>query len=277
MTFPRATFSGRPEVKVQAMLRALLGLLDRLRGLFLPFGLFAVVAVGIHAGSDRVDDLSFLLYDRLDGLVDRVVVGLLGWGGGALGLSPERVDTWGYGFVQLLDLDEKAILARWTALFVELGADLILALPVFLGRREEHSFARLWLHLRRDPTILRIVAPLSAALAASSGLFVIARETQAAAFGALDRGLSAGVASAGARVVAATALVLVTARLALPVVLAAGRWADLQAEQDVLENKSTLVRRRRGWLTALVALPVAALAAFEATPFLGTLRAIFWG
>lgn len=259
------------------LIAALLGLLNRLRGWFLPFGLFALVAVGIHAGSDRVDDLAYLLYNRIDGVVDRTLAALLAWFGELLSIGPTRIEAWTFTLIELIDLDLKALMARWTALFVELGADLILAMPVFLGRREDHPWSRVWQHLRRDPTILRVVAPLSAGLAALSGLLVIARETQAGAFGALDRWLPAGAAGAGARIAAAGALALVAARLCWPVILAAGRWADLQAEQDVLENRSTARRRRRGWLTALVALPVTYLAAFEATPLWGTLRAIFFG
>jgi hypothetical protein len=255
----------------------LLRILDRLRGFYLPFGLFAVVAVGIHAGGDRVDDLAFVLYNRIDAIADASISGLLGFLGELFGVSAKRLDAAVFWAIDFIDLERKSLLARFTALVVELGADVILALPVFLGRREDHTLQRVWLHVRRDPTILRIVAPLDAGMAAISGILVIAREAQAGAFATFDRLLPASTSASLASFAATIALFLVALRLALPVVLAAARWADLQAEQDAIDGRSIAERRRRGWLTALIALPVTWLAVFEATPLLGTLKAIFGG
>ena len=89
------------------------------RWAFMPLGLLALIAVGVHAAADTLDERLLSLVDMLDAAFDRLV--------GASTLTE--------GWVDLISLEERTQIARGLALAWELSVDLVLALPA-LGYRE---------------------------------------------------------------------------------------------------------------------------------------------
>lgn len=246
------------------------------RGAFLPVGLFAVVAIGIHAGSDRVDDYSFLLFNFLDARLDDLLAWVITHLYGAIDVSVSTTAAHTFHAIDFIDLEVKAVAARWTALFVELGADLIFAIPIFRHRSDGVKPLEVARKIYLDFTVLRLVAPLAALLASISGVLIVAQKVQVGTHQAVADlpYLSLGAGRVAA-VVGIVALALVAWRLAVAVIASAATWADRRAELD--RSRSVAVRRRRmrGVWTALVILPITFFAVFQATPIVATLRALW--
>lgn len=258
------------------MLRGLYRVVAGFGRLVVPLGLFAVIAVGIHAGADRVDDHAMVALNGLDAWVDEVGGAALTWLLTALDFSSGTVERWTFGFVDFVDLEAKDWLARATALVVELVGDVVFAVPLFFHRERGRPFRELFANLRKDPTVLRVVAPLSALLASIAGVLTITRELSVAGYAALE-GLDgpARVAELGASAVAGIVLLLVVWRLGARVLARAICWADRVGESDLARSLPARRRRLRGWGVALVVLPVTVLAVAEGVPVLATLRGLF--
>lgn len=240
-----------------------------------PLGLFAVIAVGLHAGADVLDDHALVALNIIDGQVDRLGSALLAWAMALVGASPNMIERWTFGFQEFVDMDTRDALARLLALGFELAGDVVLAVPLFWHRHRDRPWRALGQALLRDPTVLRVVAPLSALFAAWAGVLVIAREVQVVTHAGLeDASWLAPLASPGAGVVGLLVLVLVGWRLGARVVSSAVSWSDHVAERDLERQLSTRRRRLRGWAVALVVFPVAVLAVLEAAPPWSTLRAL---
>jgi hypothetical protein len=153
-----------------------------LRFVFMPLGLFALLAVGVHAAADTLDDRLLWLIDQLDAGFDALV------GGFAL------TSSW----VGWVELEDRTTLARGLALLWELLAVAVLALPV-LGYREAErrhapqglagllgTPARGWKDIFRDvvrrPTLLRVARPLCTAALALAGGCAVGRMVQGAVY-----------------------------------------------------------------------------------------------
>ncbi|MBI5547178.1 MAG: hypothetical protein HY901_25130 [Deltaproteobacteria bacterium] len=282
-------------------------LLSHLRWLYMPAGLFALLAVGIHAGAAAIHDPLLVGLDGLDGLADRAAAQAFSAIGGLLGAQPDTVDRWIASAARLVDLQEREMLAGWLSVFLELGADFVLALPA-LGYRERqaeelartnerqarlaelvaqkleqrHPGARpvpaqgsLQTMLRSalfDPTLLRTFLPLATAAAAVAGACRIATEMQAISFGGLSRLLEPGLAGSIGRALALFVLGAVVVCLGLRAVLQSLWWAHRRAEDDRLAGRPAHRRRLRGWLRLSVAGPLAAAAAVYGAPVLSFFR-----
>jgi hypothetical protein len=243
-----------------------------------PLGLFALIAVGLHAGADVLDDHALVALDLIDGLVDRVGSALLGWAMGMVGAEPGLIERWTFAFAELIDLDTRDWLAKVVALGFELAGDVVLAVPLFWHRHRDRPWAELGRNLVRDPTVLRVVAPLSGFCAAWAGVLVIAKEVQIVAHvGLEDAGGLAPYAGTGAGVVGLLVLGLVGARLATRVVSSAVCWSDHVGQRDRERGWPVARRRLRGWAVGLVVFPVTVLAVLEAAPPWTTLRALIAG
>lgn len=257
-------------------------LLGHLRGLFLPFGLFALVAVGVHVGCDRLDDQAFVALSTLDAITDATLVSILRWAGELFGASGASIEAWTYRAVDLVDVDAKQWLARWIAVALELVTDVVLALPVFLHRNLPASARALGVLVKKsfaDPTVLRVAAPIASACACLAGAFAISREAQvlthSVASGLAVMSEHRDLATLAASIAGYLALCVVLWRLGAVVVLGALTYADGRATRDALDVVGQKKRRLRGWFTAFVALPIA-ITAVLATPITGTLRALLW-
>src|SRR5258705_368072 len=114
----------------------------RVRWLFLPLGLCALVAVGAHAAADLVGDRVLWAVDRVDAFFD--------WIWSAWSFTAPLVD--------LVGLTQRTWFARAVALIWELAADALIAIPM-LGYAErdpaaEWKTARDLLRRARSPRAL---------------------------------------------------------------------------------------------------------------------------
>lgn len=245
----------------------------------LPLGLFSVLVVGLHVGSDRIDDHLFELFSLLDAGFDAAVIFLIREGGALVGLDARTISEWTYRAIELIDADEKTQMARTGALVVELAADFVLALPVFVHRREGTNILLLRDQARRifrDPTLLKLSLPVAVLAAGLGGTISICREIQVLVHARIAHwSLAPEVLNFLPAAAGFTALALVSWRILFPLLVGAIDYADRRANDDRQAVVPVKKRRLRGLVTTFVALPVALVALF-ATPVLGTVRALLW-
>lgn len=282
-------------------------LLSHLRWLYMPLGLFALVAVGVHAGAAAARDGALVGLDWLDGLSDRALASLLAGVGRLVSADPATIDRWIVSAVGFVDLRERDLLARWAAVLLELGADLVLALPA-LGYRERkaeeakretekqqrlaqlvaeklearHPGVRpvpaaggvgtLLRESLRDPTLLRWLLPVATACVAVAGACRIATEMQSIAFTLGSRALPAETAGNLGRALALFVLGGILLSLGARAVLQSLWWAHRQAELSRAAARGGVGRRLDGWLRLAVAGPLALAAAFYGAPLLSFFR-----
>jgi hypothetical protein len=135
--------------------------LGRIRWIFLPFGLCALVAVGAHSAADVVGESVLHAVDRVDALFDSL------W------------SLWSFTapLVELVGLTQRTWFARAVALIWELAADALIAVPM-LGY-EEREARREWQMgrelLRRVRSPLWLVRPVATLVISAAGAFSIAR------------------------------------------------------------------------------------------------------
>jgi hypothetical protein len=256
------------------------------RRLIFGAAVFALLVAGVHGGADRLADLLFGALNFADQIADlafeRAIHAVLG----ALGAETSTIERAADWAMSLVDLPLKLSAAKYAALALELTVDLILlpaALTPALRAGDLSELRRALNDSFRDPTLLRFASPLAVGAAAVAGVGAVAREIEAGAYplafravGALvspappDRAL-AGALSRGAGL---GALALSAAWLTLPAVFRAMIRADRIARNERLTPEiPPRARRLRGLWTALVALPVALLAASESS-FSALLRAL---
>ncbi|WP_233262041.1 hypothetical protein [Vitiosangium sp. GDMCC 1.1324] len=235
----------------------------------MPLGLLALIAVGVHAAADTLDDRLLTLVDLVDAAFDRVV--------GRYSLTESLVD--------LLSLERRTTLARVLTLAWELSADVVLALPALGYREEEVSTQvrpRFSLHLPpRDtwramlgrcllkPTTMRWIRPLATALVAVAGACTVARLVQGTVYLSWRELLGEGASDVAARGLALAALVGLLWRLGWRAVLRNLQHADAASEAHARGLARAFAYGLPG--SALVA-PLALAAALDASPLLSFVR-----
>jgi hypothetical protein len=239
------------------------------RWAFMPLGLLALVAVGVHSAADTLDDRLLAVVDRADAAFDALV---------------GRYDVTA-PMVEWLSLEQRTRLARMLALLWELSADLVLALPA-LGYRESHApkpaeawrtalgteparptWRVLWTRCLRRPTPMRWLRPLATAAVALAGACAVARLVQGTVYLSWRDLMGDGVADGLARGLAVAALVGVLASLGWRAVLRNLQHADAACEAE--GGKGAL---RRGLVGCAVVVPLAVAALMDASPVLSFLR-----
>ncbi|WP_239470787.1 hypothetical protein [Archangium violaceum] len=234
----------------------------------MPLGLLALIAVGVHAAADTLDDRLLAVVDLADAAFDRVV--------GRYSLTES--------LVELLSLERRTTLARALALSWELMADVVLALPA-LGYREEsapqvpswrmlhvaprHGWRAMLARCLRKPTSMRWIRPLATALVAVAGACTVARLVQGTVYLSWRELLGEGVADGAARGLALAALVGLLWRLGSRAVLRNLQHADEASEAHARGFARALAYGLPG--SALVA-PLALAAALDASPLLSFVR-----
>src|SRR5688500_11616619 len=143
----------------EGLLARLSVFLGRFRAFFVPFGLFSILAIGIHSGSDHIDDVTYDCLNFIDSLLDDLLAAIIRPVWEFFGSGEMTTQTAIFWAVDLIDLEVKDQIARFIALVVEMLADIMLALPVFLYREREIDIRGILEKTMQDPTILRIVAP----------------------------------------------------------------------------------------------------------------------
>jgi len=239
------------------------------RWAFMPVGLLALIAVGVHAAADTLDERLLSLVDAVDSAFDRLV--------GASTLTE--------GLVDLITLEQRTLIARALALAWELSVDLVLALPA-LGYRESKrteeepwrkylqqdtrpTWRMLFARFLRKPTTLRWTRPLATAAVVVAGACAVARLIQGTVYLSGRNLLGEGAADVTARGLALGALVGILATL--------GWRAVLRNLQDADTASEELVRNRWqafsfGLVGSALAVPLALAAALDAAPVFSFLR-----
>ncbi|MCE9666297.1 hypothetical protein LY474_00600 [Myxococcus stipitatus] len=245
-------------------------LLGAFRWAFMPLGLLALVAVGVHAAADTLDDRLVSMVDRVDAAFDALV--------GRYDLTA----SW----VEWVSLETRTRIARALALTWELAADLVLALPALgyreaaaprpaeawraaLEAREDEapSWRTLWRRCLRQPTPMRWLRPLATAAVVVAGACAVARLLQGTVYLSWRELMGDGAADVAARVLALASLVGVLASLGWRAVLRNLQHADAACAREPGRRAFT-----RGLLGCAVVAPLAVAAALDASPLLSFLR-----
>lgn len=233
--------------------------LGAFRWAFLPLGLFALLAVGIHAAADTVCERLLWLADRVSEGFDHAAA--------TFDLTSPLVGA--------ISFSARTRVARGIALVWELAADGVIALPALGFRERERVLARdpdgwksVLQRIVKRPTTLRLFRPAQTAAFALAGACAVAKMVQAQLY--LDaRGLLGEGASPLARFVALLALGAVGAALGIRAVQRALQHADARSE---LEARTRATRFTAGLIGSMLVLPLAVAALVDASPVLGFFR-----
>ncbi len=268
------------------VLRAIVGLLSAIRWIWFPAALFAVIALGVHAGADALDDSLLVALDQLDAWADQLLGPLVRWLWLAFGATPARADAVVLRVCELVGLEERTLLAQWIAILLELLSDVLVLLLLFAEpklkpqprRRQQPWFPlpppkvlgrRLldWGRAKASTATLRSVFAPAVILATSlAGACVVAEALQSELFGAFRHLFSATVAAGIGRLCAVFALGAALLLFAAPAVIRV-----TQSSRSLLPPQS-LAARLAGWRTLLLLAPVSLAALVERTPLLSFFR-----
>lgn len=231
------------------------------RWAFMPLGLFALVAVGVHAAADLVDDRVLRVVEALDAWADSLLA------------QTESLAAW----VNRIDSRERTLIARAIALAWELAVDGFIALPL-LGYDEtteqERRFAfrqetwrTLFARLNQKPTPMRLVRPFVTGVFVIGGAYAVSRLVESTLFvGLVGDVAPADVAQVVARVLGGLAMALVLFSHGWRAVLRALEHADARCEEAAKASKA------KPWLVGLwgsaLAFPLAVALLLEARALL---------
>ncbi|MGQ0508507.1 MAG: hypothetical protein ACT4TC_24680 [Myxococcaceae bacterium] len=231
------------------------------RWFFMPAGLFALVAVGVHAAADVLDDHVLRLFDQLDKVLDSL------WG--ANSLTQPLVDWVG--------AEQRTVAARALMLLWELVADLLLAFPVLGYAEEAHPkpgkkkflpvesrrFPVLAQRIKQRPTTLRLFRPIATGAMAVAGACAVARMVQGALYLSMHQGIADRFAGPIARLFAVLALVGVLISFGWRAVLQSLADADETSELKGLIGRRALTT---GLWCSVLLLPLTVCAVMDASP-----------
>jgi hypothetical protein len=227
--------------------------------------MLALVAVGVHAAADTLDDRFLSLVDALDAAFDRLV-----------GRS-RLTESW----VDLVSLEQRTRIARSLTLAWELVADVVLGLPV-LGYHEGASEDRersapaaaptwraLLARCLRRPTSLRWVRPLATGGVVLAGACTVALSIQGVVFLSWRELLGDDSADLAARGLALGALGGILLSLGGRAVLRNLQHADAASEEHGQGWRRAL---SHGLVGSALVVPLALAAVRDASPVLSFLR-----
>lgn len=226
----------------------------------MPLGLFALVAVGVHAAADVVDDKILRAVEALDVFFD--------------GFFAEHEAT--AAWVNKIDSRERTLFARGLALAWELAVDAFIALPA-LGYDEldekERKFSLIketWRTLLRrvnqQPTPMRLVRPFVTSVFVFGGAYAVSRLVESTLFvGLVGDVAPADVAAPIARILAGSAMTIVLFSHAWRAVLRSLQHAD-----------ETCIASKHPWMAGLwgsvLSFPLALALLLEAEALLSFFR-----
>lgn len=243
----------------------------------MPLGLTALIAVGVHAAADTVDDRLLSLVQGLDAWLDS-------WFARA---------EWTQSWVDTFGSREQTLVARSLTLTWELVVDLILAVAL-IGYREQAASAfkkETWRTLvqrvNAQPTPMRIFRPVITGIFALAGAYAIARMVDGALFISLRAGVAPdAVAQPIARILALGAFVHVSVAFGWRAVLRALQHADAACQPALATSAADRLALMSGqkkparptgpWTVGLIgtalAAPLALAALLDALPLLSFFR-----
>src|SRR5262249_34429640 len=233
------------------------------RWAFMPVALFALIAVGVHAAADTVDDRLLWLIDRLDELADRLL--------GAWSVTQSWVDAVG--------AEERTSIARGIMLVWEIAADVVLALPAF-GYQEQLSAApvpgglssRPWFALLRralrEPSTLRLSRLFASASMVVAGACAVAKMIQGAIYLSARPLVKSPMAASVGRGLAIAVAIGILATVGWRAVLRNLQAAD-QRSKGARGPRDALLQ---GLVGAAITVPLAVAALADASPVLSFFR-----
>lgn len=232
------------------------------RWVFMPLGLLALVAVGVHAAADSVDDRLRWVIDQLDAAADGVFADF------------EFTRAW----VEAIGSVERTHISRALAFLWELAVDFTIALPA-LGYLEETERAALinptqtWRaqlqRLNKKPTPMRIIRPAVTAIFSVAGAYAIARMIESSLFIALKNGIVPDQINGPlSRFMALAGMLLVLSALGWRVVLRSLQHADAECEKRATKRAGPFTA---GLIGSALALPLAVAVVLD-TPLLSFFR-----
>jgi hypothetical protein len=239
--------------------RTISSVFNAFRWLFMPLGLLALIAIGVHAAADVIDDHLLRVIEQLDA-----------WADGLLARSEVTAD-----WVNRIDSRERTWIARGLALIWELAVDVFIAVPA-LGYAEvsqtERGFSvqretwrALLSRLNQRPTPMRLLRPVLTGIFVIGGAYTVLRLVEATLFvGLVGDVAPADVSSMIARGAGIVALTLVLGSHGWRAVLRSLQHADARCEA------ATSLRERLfagTWGTAL-AMPLAVALVLQARALL---------
>jgi hypothetical protein len=265
--------------------------LGRRRGWFLPLGIAALVAMGVHLASEVMVDAIFVALGALDRLVEIIVAGALG-ALEAIGFGEEGwSERQSYAFAILFDVDSREAWARYLGVAIEVLVDIFL-LRAALGWSEPTP--RVWLdyktragfggiidltrehisRLRRvakdyfeDLTVEKVYVPIASVCAVIAGTVAIGE--------ALDNFLFTKLSQLPEPIRPPEAVSFFVAlaisgamawRLGWRMILHAFAWAEARNEKRLFADSSSQRRRLRGLVPALFIVPIMLAAVIAGTP-----------
>ncbi|HLL54771.1 MAG TPA: hypothetical protein VK447_14555 [Myxococcaceae bacterium] len=219
------------------------------RWMLLPLGLMALVAVGVHAAADTLDDRLLLVIERADAWLDGL---LSGW-------SATQ------GWVDAVGPEQRVRAARWLALAWELSVDLVLALPVLAYRAPGEGGAGAK-PFRVQPAPMLVLRPLATAAVCLAGACAVARMVEGAFYlSMLDAlGPQASPASRGLALAALGGVLLTLGWRAVT--------GSFQDARDAIEGDSPRAALVRGLWGSALAVPLAVAALLDASPVFSFFR-----
>jgi len=239
--------------------------------------MFALVAVGLHVGADRIDDHIFIALNAFDGGIDQLLSSAIQSVGGWLAWETERIQQVSFRAVDMISLSTKITASQYAALGCELLAVFMLAFPLLLPREKSpgegyrHFTHRWW----TDPSFARYGVPIAIAAASLSGVLMITTSTQGSTYAhLLEWTDNAALSRIGAQVFSGLTFLgviwFVLIRCFEQILLR----IDRRARNDIVTMVSKRRRRLRGFWRTLIALPVAVFGFIAAPAFIETINTI---
>ena len=228
--------------------------LSAVRFIYFPLALTALLAVGVHAAADALDQRVLWVVDHLDAVFDAIVGRF------------ELTASW----VNWVGLDDRVRIARLVAFAWELAGDVVLAIPVLgFDVEEGASFVECARDVFRRPTLLRVSRPLVALVIAFVGANAVAAMVHGATFLIVRAvlGRAAGLAISGT--LSLGVLVALLAAFAAPAAIGHLKRADRFARAP---GARYLRETHRGLIGTAIVVPLALMAALQAASFLAS----FW-
>ena len=236
-----------------------------LRWVTIPLGLMALLAVGVHAAADTIDDRILWIVDQVDAFFDS-------W----FARWPATA-SW----VNWVEPHEATLVARAVTFVLEVITDVVIAIPALgyyeedasvrgrarLAPQRQQSWAEVFRRTLKKPTLLRWTRPAATLCFALVGAGSLARMVQGQVYLSIQRTTGNGDAlTTVARLASLAALVLVLGTLGWRAVLRSAQYADEQSEALC----RTKVRALRVGLVRTVLIAPLAFAAWFELSLLGT-------
>jgi hypothetical protein len=262
--------------------------LGRWRSVFVPIGVVAIVAMGVHVASESMVHGAFVTLGGIDRAFENLWSMVL-QGVAALGAGDEAwVERKAHIFAEWVDVETRESWARWVGFGIELFVDLFL-LRAALGfdlqpsprhyKRKPHRSLQTWITETRLKvskfakrtrryyggfTVERVYVPLASTCAVIAGCYAVGLAVENAAFQWLSV----------SRAPAAVVMAVLGWRLGWPMINHAFDWVREREQMIQAQGWSARRQRLRSLVPAAIIVPVMLGAVLVGTP-VGILFGIF--